>query len=173
MYACWRKPGLSHRRKLDARAGANLPLSRSKKPNSGCRNTGLSGKELSTHSNVMSAKRKTRRTSDGNAAIETATGLAAAKTHVRSAGRQSVPRLDRRQAIRAVVSSEHRSHHHRFANGLEGGRGIQPGDASQERQRAQAERHLPANQAAREAGVYLAVGHRSPGAGISSESGIP
>src|SRR5260370_31545645 len=130
MYACWRKPGLSHRRKLDARAGANLPRSRSKKPKSGSRNTGLSGKELSTHSNVISTKRKIRRTSDGNAAIATATGLAAAKTHVRSAARESVPRLDRREAIRAVVSSEHRSHHYCFATRSERVRKITPGDAS-------------------------------------------
>src|SRR5271167_2180337 len=137
MSACSNKPGLSPRKRLGAHGAANLPRSPCRKPSSGFRDTKPFGKGHSTLSNAISAERKTRRTNNGNAAIATGK-LAPAKTHFRCAAGQSIPRLDRRQGVRAVVSPDHRPFHHHFASRFEGGREIQFGNAPQGRRGAQA-----------------------------------
>src|SRR5271157_1431416 len=128
MSACSKKPGLSLRTRSGEHGAANLPRNLCRKPNSGFRDTRSFGKGHSTLSAAISAKRQTRRTSNGNAAIATGK-LAPVKTHLRCAAGESVPRLDRRQGVCAVVSPDHRPYHHHFSARSEGGWEIQFGNA--------------------------------------------
>src|SRR6516225_11801672 len=109
------------RKRWAARGTAGWKRSRSRPLKNGSRNIKSSGKARSTIWNDFSVSRKkhlsVRRNKNGN--NTTATGNRAPnKTHVCRAAGTGVPRVDRRETVRAMVSSHNGIYDDHYANGF-------------------------------------------------------